>query len=219
VIDASIIIPVKNEEDNILPLAQEVSEAFSGKPYQWECIWIDDGSTDRTRQRLEDLRRMDGRHRYLAFAKNAGQSTALWAGFGVARGPVICTIDGDGQNDPADLPHFIALLQHSKADMIAGYRAVRRDKWVRKFSSKIGNRFRTFVTGFSVRDTGCSTKVMRKSALISLPPFRGMHRFLPTLFVIMGYRVEEAAANHRPRLTASGIDWDRDLWIVSAFTG
>jgi dolichol-phosphate mannosyltransferase len=210
-IDVSMIIPVKNEEDNILPLAREVLAAFTGKPYQWECIWIDDGSTDRTLQRLEDLRRTDDRHRFFVFEKNAGKSAADRAGFRAARGDIICTIDGDGQNDPADLPAFIDLLKASEADMVAGYRAVRRDNWVRKFSSLTGNWFRSLLTGYTVRDTGCGTRAMKKSALLTLPYFSGMHRFLPTLFVIMGYRVVEAAANHRPRLTGEakyGI-WNR----------
>lgn len=199
-IDISVVIPVKNEAGNIPALSREISAVFAGKPYQWECLWIDDGSTDRTLECLTDLHLSDSRHRYLALEKNMGQSTALWAGFGAARGEIVCTLDGDGQNDPADLPSFIDLLKTSQADMVAGYRSRRQDALIRKLSSRIGNAFRTMTTGFSVRDTGCSTKVMRRSALISLPSFRGMHRFLPTLFVMRGYRVVESAANHRPRL-------------------
>lgn len=199
-IDVSIVIPVKNEEDNVLTLAKEVEAAFAGKPYAWECVWIDDGSTDRTLLQLEELHRTDDRHHYLVFEKNGGKSEADWAGFRAARGEIVCTLDGDGQNDPADLPGFIEFLKTSEADMVAGYRAIRRDNWVRKISSRMGNWFRNTLTGYTVRDTGCGTRAMKKYALFTLPCFSGMHRFLPTLFVIMGYRVAEAAANHRPRL-------------------
>ncbi len=215
-IDVSMVVPVKNEEESLLPLAREIEAAFSGKSYQWECIWIDDGSEDGTFERIASLCRSDPRHRYLSFARNSGKSAAYWAGFLAARGEIVCTLDGDGQNDPADLPAFLELLKSSGADLVAGYRGTRRDNWLRKVSSRIGNGFRNLLTGKTVRDTGCGTRVMRKSALLTLPVFSGMHRFLPTLFVIMGYHVVEAAANHRPRLTGIakyGV-WNR---LVSGF--
>jgi dolichol-phosphate mannosyltransferase len=198
--DISIIIPVLNEEENILPLALELTDVFEDTPYKWECIWVDDGSTDRTADRLEHIADEDRRHRYLILEKHSGQSSALQAGFQAALGTIICTLDGDGQNDPADLPVLIELLECNHADLIAGYRVNRQDTWLKKLSSRIGNTFRSFTTGYTVRDTGCSTRVMRKSSLMTLPSFSGMHRFFPTLFVMMGYRIIEAPVHHRARL-------------------
>ena len=198
--DLSIIIPVLNEEENILPLALEVTDVFKDRSWKWECIWVDDGSTDRTADRLEHITKADRRHRYLILERHSGKSAAMQAGFQAARGTSICTLDGDGQNDPADLPELIELLENTNADLIAGYRVNRQDTWLKKLSSRIGNTFRSFTTGYTVRDTGCATRAMRKSSLMTLPSFSGMHRFLPTLFVMMGYHIIEAPVHHRARL-------------------
>jgi dolichol-phosphate mannosyltransferase len=199
-IDISVIIPLRNEGENILPLALELTEVFAPRPWEWECIWVDDGSTDDTSLQIENLARLDRRHRYLIFGMQAGQSAALRAGFETARGNIICTLDGDGQNDPADLPLFIDILQSHDVDMIAGYREIRQDNWVKRLSSIVGNAFWSFVTGQTMKDTGCATRVMKKSSLMTLPFFSGMHRFLPKLFVMMGFRTVEVPARHRPRL-------------------
>lgn len=198
--DISVIIPVLNEEENILPLALELTDVFEDKSWKWECVWVDDGSTDRTTDRLEHIANADRRHRYLVLEKHSGQSAALRAGFQAARGTIICTLDGDGQNDPADLPVLIEILEYNHADLIAGYRVNRQDTWLKKLSSRIGNTFRSFTTGYTIRDTGCATRVMRKSSLMTVPSFSGMHRFFPTLFVMMGHRIIEAPVHHRPRL-------------------
>jgi len=198
--DISVIIPVLNEEENILPLALELTDVFEDKSWKWECVWVDDGSTDRTTDRLEHIANADRRHRYLILEKHSGQSAALRAGFQAARGTIICTLDGDGQNDPADLPVLIEILEYNHADLIAGYRVNRQDPWLKKLSSRIGNTFRSFTTGYTIRDTGCATRVMRKFSLMKVPSFSGMHRFFPTLFVMMGHRIIEAPVHHRPRL-------------------
>lgn len=198
--DISVIIPVLNEEENILPLALELTDVFEDKSWKWECVWVDDGSTDRTTDRLEHIANADRRHRYLILEKHSGLSAALRAGFQAARGTIICTLDGDGQNDPADLPVLIEILEYNHADLIAGYRVNRQDTWLKKLSSRIGNTFRSFTTGYTIRDTGCATRVMRKSSLMTVPSFSGMHRFFPTLFVMMGHRISEAPVHHRPRL-------------------
>lgn len=196
--DITIIIPVLNEEENILPLALELTQTFS--EMSWECIWVDDGSCDSTSANLEQLVRSDERHHALVLEAHAGKSAALHAGCLAAQGTIICMLDGDGQNDPADLSLFIEILQAEKVDLVAGYRLNRQDNWVKRFSSFVGNRFRNAITGHTVRDTGCATRVMKKSSLMTLPFFSGMHRFIPTLFAMNGYRIIEAPANHRPRL-------------------
>jgi dolichol-phosphate mannosyltransferase len=198
--DISIIIPVLNEVENISPLSREITDIFAHTSWEWECIWIDDGSKDGTPLQLENLFLSDGRHRYLVFEKHAGQSAALLAGFQAARGHIICTLDGDGQNDPANLPSFIEILQSHDAEMIAGYRVNRRDNWIRKVSSAVGNAFQNYLTGKTVKDVGCATRVMKKSSLMTIPFFSGMHRFIPNLFLMKGYRIIEAPAHHRPRL-------------------
>ena len=184
--DISIIIPVLNEEDSILPLARELAAAFSGRAWDWECIWVDDGSTDQSRARLAEMSRRDPRHRHLILAKHAGQAAALWAGFSAAGGGIICTLDGDGQNDPADLPLFIDALRSQDADLVTGYRASRQDDWVRKSTSFIGNAARNILTGHVVKDSACAARAMRRAALMRLPFFHGMQRFFPTLFALRG---------------------------------
>jgi len=192
----SIIIPIKNEEDTIPVLAAEVDRAFAGVDYQWEAVWIDDGSTDHS---VEILRALPLPHRLLRLDRNHGQSAAFVAGFHAARGTWVGTIDGDGQNDPADLPRLLAHARAGGADMVNGIRAKRQDSVIRKLSSRIGNGTRNWLTGESVSDVGCSTRVARRAALLQLPFFHGMHRFLPTLVRMDGYRIDEIPVNHRPR--------------------
>lgn len=199
-IDVSIIIPIKDEEDNIDPLANELTSVLEKQAWSWECIWIDDGSIDKSPVLIEKLTESDTRHRCITFEKNAGQSAALWAGFRASRGQILSTIDGDGQNDPADIPRFVDMILSGQADMVNGYRVKRMDNLVRKISSRIANAFRNWVTGKTVRDVGCSTRAFRRACVTQLPLFSGMHRFLPTLVTMQGFRLDEAPANHRPRL-------------------
>lgn len=199
-IDISIIIPVKNEAENILPLAKELEPVMEREFAQWECIWVDDGSSDGSLALLGELARTDHHHRYISFERNAGQSAAFWAGFTEARAAIIATIDGDGQNDPADIPALFRTVESGAADMANGYRVRRQDNLKRKISSILGNGFRTWLTGKTVRDAGCSTRVFRRECVESIPRFAGMHRFLPTLAALQGFRLTEAPVNHRPRL-------------------
>ncbi|MDR3555478.1 MAG: glycosyltransferase family 2 protein [Syntrophobacteraceae bacterium] len=212
--DISIVIPVKDEEDNILSLAAEVGSVMDKEFGQWECIWVDDGSSDATLELLKKLGRENPRHRYISFDRNAGQSAALWAGFSEARAPIIATIDGDGQNDPADIPALFRTVRSGEADMANGYRANRQDNLKRKISSLLGNGFRTWLTGKTVRDAGCSTRVFRRECIESAPRFAGMHRFLPTLAAMQGYRLSETAVNHRPRVKGSSkYSISNRLWV------
>lgn len=210
----SIVIPVNDEGPNISPLAIEINEAMSLQPVPWETVWVDDGSTDETLDILRELNRKDDRHRYVSFCRKSGQSAALVAGFTESRGNLIATLDGDGQNDPRDLPKILHLLLEGEADMVNGYRVRRKDKFMRRIASRLANGFRNLTTGKNVRDVGCSTKIFRKECVANLPLFKGLHRFLPTLVAMRGFRIMESPVNHRPRLrgaTKYGIH--NRLWV------
>jgi dolichol-phosphate mannosyltransferase len=213
-IEVSIIIPIKDEADNIEPLASELSKVMGRQAWTWECLWVDDGSTDRSLSILQHLSQADPRHRFLSFQHNTGQSAALWAGFAAARGGIFATMDGDGQNDPADLPPLVDAIRSGQTDMANGYRKKRKDTLARRISSWIANRFRTWTTGRSVRDVGCSTRAFRRECVEALPRFAGMHRFLPTLVIMEGFRLQELPVNHRPRLRGnSKYSIGNRLWV------
>ncbi|NLI81010.1 MAG: glycosyltransferase family 2 protein [Deltaproteobacteria bacterium] len=213
-VNVSIIIPVKDEAENIRELAAELSAVLDGCSWQWECIWVNDGSTDGTQEVLERVVRDDPRHRFLTFESNAGQSAAFWAGFREARGAILATLDGDGQNDPSDIPGLVRMVMDGHVDMANGYRVRRKDSLLRKVASVVANGFRNAVTGRTVRDVGCSCRAFRRECVECLPRFAGMHRFLPTLAGLEGFRLGEFPVRHRPRLrgkTKYGIN-DR-LWV------
>ncbi len=195
-IHTSIIIPVKNEEESIGPLIEEVEAVMKGSG--WELIVVNDGSTDRSGQRVVDLLKEKPFLRLISFTRNFGQSAAFAAGFARARGSIVVTLDGDGQNNPADIPKLLSLIEG--ADLVVGWRKERRDPWQKRVISKFSNGIRSRLCQDGVHDSGCSLKVYRKSALDTLPRFRGMHRFLPALFLIAGYRIKEVPVSHRMRL-------------------
>lgn len=196
--EISLVIPVYNEEENLPVLAGEIQRAMQavGRPY--ETIYVDDGSTDGSPAVLAGLARQDPTVRILRQRRNHGQSAALDAGFRFARGGVVITLDADLQNDPADIPKLLALLD--RYDVVAGVRAHRQDTWVRKVSSRIANGVRNRVTHESITDVGCTLKAFRTEYLRRIPMFTGMHRFLPTLLRMEGARVTEIPVHHRPRL-------------------
>jgi len=199
-LDLSIIIPVKDEEKNIAGLAKEVGMVMDAAPWSWECLWLDDGSTDNTLSELQQINAEDPHHQFIALSYNYGQSAALYTGFGCARGEILVTLDGDGQNDPSDIPALIKRLLEDDADMVNGFRQKRRDTFIRKVSSRIGNAFRNWVTKEQVQDVGCSLRVFRHRCVENIPVFKGMHRFLPTLVRIGGCStILEMPVNHRPR--------------------
>jgi dolichol-phosphate mannosyltransferase len=213
-LEVSIIVPVRDEAESIIGLSEEIGRAMEGQDYPWECLWVDDGSRDGSLSILRELSGKDPRHRYISLEENAGQSAALTAGFSESRGAFLATLDGDGQNDPADIPRLLEILRSGDADMVNGYRRVRQDSIVRKLSSRIANGFRNLITGKTVRDVGCSTRAFRRECVENLPRFAGMHRFLPTLVAMEGYRLAEVPVNHRPRLkgrTKYGIG--NRLWV------
>ena len=188
----SVIIPVFNEEDNISILQSELGRALAGLDH--EIIFVDDGSSDRTADKIERRPQV----RILRFEKNTGQSTAIYAGMTAARGATLVLIDGDLQNDPADIPKLLAEISRG-ADLVCGYREKRKDTAVKRLTSRIANFVRSRFTKDGVRDTGCTLKAMKRECVTALLPFKGMHRFIPALVKGAGYRLVEIPVNHRLR--------------------
>jgi dolichol-phosphate mannosyltransferase len=213
--ELAVVVPARNEADNVGPLVDEIAAAFAGRDV--EIIFVDDGSDDGTDRALADAA---GRHPALRTVRHAyacGQSTAIVSGVRAARAPVIVTMDGDGQNDPADAPKlFEAYGAQGGGDklMIAGHRVNRRDTWLRRFSSKVANGVRGALLGDATPDTGCGLKVFSRRAFLEMPAFDHMHRFLPALMIRSGGQVVSVAVNHRPRTRGTskyGV-WNR-LWV------
>jgi dolichol-phosphate mannosyltransferase len=188
----SVVVPLFNEEENVPILQAELMAALSGLDY--EIIFVDDGSIDRTVQRIT----LGPTIRLVQFERNAGQSAAMYAGLQSARGATAVLIDGDLQNDPADIPKLLAEIARG-ADLVCGYRAQRKDTVVKRITSRIANFVRSRFTKDGVRDTGCTLKAMRRECIGALLPFNGMHRFIPALVKGAGYRLVEVPVNHRPR--------------------
>jgi glycosyltransferase involved in cell wall biosynthesis len=205
----SIVVPARNESPNILPLCQRLSHAFAKHPGEIEIILVDDGSTDDTWTQMERAREADPRVRPLRHARSRGQSAALWTGFKAARADVIATLDADLQNDPADLPRLLGELKD--ADLVCGVRMRRADNFVRRASSAIAFGARRLVLGSSLRDTGCNLRVFKRVVLDPLPPFDGLHRFMPVLAAGGGSKVKQVPVAHNPRvagITKYGV-WNR----------
>ena len=206
----SLIIPVYNEEDNLPVLLEEIRKAMAAQDRDWEALLVDDGSRDNSLQVIRELAAKEPRLRYIAFAENKGQSAAFAAGFQEARGEIFVTLDSDLQNDPADIPRLLDLYGPDH-EMVIGWRAKRQDTLVKRLSSKIANAIRNRLSHETVKDTGCSLKVLQAAMARRLPMFTGMHRFFPTLMKMQGARVAEVQVNHRPRIHGKskyGV-WDR----------
>ncbi len=194
----SVVVPAYNEEENVIPLAEEIIAALSNLPGGFELILVDDASSDSTTRIIREFQHANVRavfHRI-----NCGQSAAVGSGFHAARGEWVATLDGDGQNDPADLPAMLEKAIKEGVDCVTGVRAKRLDTFIRRFSSKTANGFRNWITGDQVSDSGCGIRVVRRAALHEIPVFNGMHRFLPTLLRGQGFTVIETHVNHRERL-------------------
>lgn len=198
----SVVVPVFNEAENVLPLLDEIHAALAAAPLTFEVVYVDDGSRDATPARLREARARYPGLRVLRLARNCGQSTAIYEGIRAARGRLIATLDGDGQNDPADIPKLMAAMPGSGGPLplVAGLRRKRRDNWLRRASSRIANRIRARLLGDETPDTGCSLKLFEREAFLALPFFDHMHRFLPALFRRQGRGVVMVAVGHRPRL-------------------
>lgn len=193
----SIVVPLKNEEDNIVDLVNEIEPVMKTLNEPWELICIDDGSTDKTLDILKQLSKEKSYLRTLIFSKNFGQSSAFDAGFKAAHGEFVITLDGDRQNDPADIPKLVAAVEN--ADLVCGHRVNRKDPISKKITSRIANAIRSRLCKDNIQDTGCSLKIYRKACLGQIKMYHGMHRFLPALFSIEGLRVKEVPVNHRER--------------------
>lgn len=208
--EISVVIPVCNEVDNVGPLAREIVAALQGKAF--EILFVDDGSTDGTADAVRELRDSIPQLRLLRHSFRSGQSAAVCSGVRHARAEWIATLDGDGQNDPADIPK----LYDSRfvAELVIGNRVQRRDTWLRHAQSRVANGVRGWLLGDGTPDTGCGIKVMQRAQFLELPRFDHMHRFLPALFLRAGARVVSVPVAHRPRARGTskyGL-FDR-LWV------
>lgn len=198
----SVVVPVRNEAANVAPLIDEIRSSLDGR-FEYEIIYVDDGSDDATLSELRAAQAvMAGRLRILRHDRSRGQSTAVWNGVSAARGPVIVTLDGDGQNDPADIPRLVEALatqQSLPLQLAIGHRINRRDGFVRRASSRVANGVRAWLLKDETPDTGCGIKAFKRDAFLSLPYFDHMHRFLPALIQRQGGKVVSVPVNHRPR--------------------
>jgi len=216
----AVVVPVHDEQDNVGPLLDEIRAALEGR-VDYEVLFVDDASRDETPRRLQQARNSHPRLRVLRHLHNCGQSAAVTTGVRRARAPLVVTLDGDGQNDPADIP---ALLQRWQAEshaapggqplLLAGWRQQRRDHGLRRLSSRVANGFRARMLGDGTPDTGCGLKMFERELFLRLPHFDHMHRFLPALVLREGGRVISVPVHHRPRLRGQshyGV-WNR-LWV------
>ena len=218
--ELSVVAPAHNEEDNVGPLVEQIDAALAGLDLEFEIVVVDDGSTDGTAARLARCRATHPRLRVIRMLQTPagsghGQSSAFHAGFRAARGTWIVSMDADLQNDPADIGALIAAQRENDADMVQGDRSrLRQDGPWRQFVSWVGRAFRRRLLGDTIRDTGCSLRLMRREIALRLPlQFRGMHRFIPGTARQLGYSVIELPVSHRPRVagTTKYGTWDRAL--------
>jgi dolichol-phosphate mannosyltransferase len=196
----SLVVPVYNEEENVQTLLAEVEQVLS--PHgPFEALLVDDGSRDRSLERMREWKAAHGASwlRIVTLVANSGQSAAVMAGVEQARAGVVTTMDGDMQNDPRDLPAMVERVLSGECDAVVGVRRNRRDTWTRRMSSRIGNGVRNWLTGDRVTDAACGIKAIRREYWLRAPRFAGMHRFMATLVRWLGGRVVEVDVNHRPR--------------------
>jgi glycosyltransferase involved in cell wall biosynthesis len=198
----SVVVPVKDEAGNVAPLAREIAAALAGEAH--EILFVDDGSRDGTPEALAGLKAELSQLRVLSHSRNLGQSRGIRTGVKAARGEIVVTLDGDGQNDPADIPLLLARLRaEPDVAMVSGVRVKRQDSASRRLASRLGNGFRSALLGDGATDTGCGLKAFRRQAFLDLPYFDHLHRFLIALVQREGGKVAFVAVNHRPRLTGA----------------
>lgn len=194
----SVVVPFYNEEENIRLLAEKIAAVFrSLSDYEYECVFVNDGSTDGTRAELEQLAREDSHIRPIHMAKNSGQSAAIVAGMRRAKGDLLLMLDGDLQNDPCDFPKMLDLLREN--DCVFGYRAKRQDSRVKKIASRLANRVRQWWLDDQIRDAGCGSKGFRRYCVEHMIPFNGMHRYFGVMMKAAGMRIAEVEVTHHPR--------------------
>jgi dolichol-phosphate mannosyltransferase len=214
-IAVSIVVPVRNEAENIAPVIAEIAAALDGR-WNYEIVYVDDGSTDATPERLASAMKGRPNLRQVRHAASTGQSAAVRSGVRVARGAIVATLDGDGQNNPAFLPALISAIEQggARTGLAAGQRVGRKDTGFKKFQSRIANSVRNSILHDGTRDTGCGLKAFRREVFLALPYFDGLHRFLPALVRREGYDIVYVDVIDRPR--HSGVSnygfFDR-VWI------
>jgi len=214
----SVVIPVCNEADNVLPLAREIAAALRPR-MTIEILFVDDGSDDGTLAAMRAAREEIPEIRLLRHSRRSGQSAAVHTGVRRARGTWIATLDGDGQNDPADFPAMLDALDHAQAAdtavrLVMGNRVTRRDTWLRRMSSRVANGVRGWLLDDGTPDTGCGIKLMHRETFLELPYFDHMHRFLPALYQRQGASVISVPVNHRPRTRGtSKYGLHNRLWV------
>ena len=199
-VDISVVIPVKDEAGNVVKLLAEVRAALAGRSF--EVIFVDDGSSDGTQAALVAERPRAPELRIVQHSENCGQSSAIRTGVFLAKGGLIVTLDGDGQNDPADIPALLAKYEaaaNSRLGLVMGQRRSRHESQGKRIASKLANRIRSAVLGDKTRDVGCGLKLFRREAYLRLPYFHGMHRFIPALMLREGYDIDFVDVNDRPR--------------------
>jgi glycosyltransferase involved in cell wall biosynthesis len=195
--EISIVVPAYNEQENLIPLTAAITETLVALGRRYEVLFVDDGSGDGTAGMLQDLVAKHAEVRVIRFRRNAGQTAALDAGFKQARGAVVVTLDADLQNDPRDIPTLLDKL--SDYDVVCGMRQGRQDTWLRRISSRLANGIRRHVLHDDIVDVGCSLRAYKRPCLASLKLYHGMHRFLPVLLQIEGFRIGQAPVSHHPR--------------------
>jgi glycosyltransferase involved in cell wall biosynthesis len=196
-IDISVVVPVYNEERNLPILIPQLAQVLEPLGKSYEMIFVDDGSTDESRKILKGAVSQYPQIRVLGFKKNCGETAAGAAGLKEARGEIVITIDADLQNDPKDIPRMLESLK--EYDMVTGWRQEREDSWVKRVTSKIANGVRNWLSGETIRDSGCTFRAYKRECLRDLKLYKGMHRFMPTLVKMEGFRVIEIPIAHHPR--------------------
>ena len=217
-VDISVVVPAKDERDNLAPLVSEIDAALGGR-FEYELIYVDDGSVDDSHVVLRDLQTRFTRLKVLCHVHAVGQSMAVLSGVRHGRGDWLVVLDGDGQNDPADIPAMLEeAMRRYQSDPyqvgLIGHRVNRRDDWVKRLSSKVANGFRDMMLRDGIPDTGCGLKAVLLQRYLRLPSFNHMHRYIPTLIQAQGGIMRVHPVNHRPRMAGTsnyGV-WNR-LWV------
>lgn len=204
----SVVVPVFNEEGNVRELHKEILEVCKKENYKFEIIFVDDGSKDKTPEICKELKPL----KYIRMRKNFGQTAAMDAGIKLAQYDYIVTMDGDRQNDPADIPKLVNYLEENDLDIVSGWRKNRKDTVMKKFTSRVANFLRGIIVKDNIHDSGCSLKIYKKECFDHINLYGEMHRFIPALLRIKGFEVGEVVVNHRPRTAGvTKYNWKRTI--------
>lgn len=207
-ISLSIVVPVYNEEGNVAELHREIKEVCETNNFTYEIIFVDDGSSDKTAEICRTLRPL----KLIRMRKNFGQTSAMDAGIKAAQNDYIVTMDGDGQNDPKDIPKMIEYLEENDLDVVSGWRKNRKDTFMKRFVSRGANFLRFMMIHDGIHDSGCSLKVYKRECFDGVTLYGEQHRFIPAILIIKGFKVGEVVVNHRPRTSGyTKYNWKRTI--------